>query len=148
MMRIHIKPSPAFELQFPYFDNVVIVSVKCSVNCKNMNSLLPSLHWGPSHPSASQLRFPHPSTTMQPALPSPPPLSYPRAFAQTVYSSWNSHPPSLPGKGLLSYYDPVQPFQPMGSPWETEDSHSAHPPHCPCLSQWGLLHLVMELSPP
>lgn len=77
MMRIHIKSSPAFELQFPYFNNVVIVAVMCSAQSPWLVVRVLSKHERPapvSHPRPSQLRFPHPSTTMQPALQSAPPI--------------------------------------------------------------------------
>lgn len=78
-------------------------------------------HEGPapvSHPRPSQLKLPHPSTTMQPVLLSP----------HLCHTFMPSHKlfilPGIPvlrlcqARACVSYYDPEQPFQPVGSPWE------------------------------
>ena len=106
---IKYKIHSGSELQFPYLSDVVIMSVStqhkaslmvtCSVKLKNRKSLPPSLHWGPSHLSSSQLRLLHSSITMQSGLPNPQPLTcHHKLF---TVPGMPSPPPSLLRQGLF-----------------------------------------------
>lgn len=129
--------------------------MKCSVNRENIKSLLPSLHWGSSHPGPSQLRLPHPSTAMQPGLPRPPLPSCLHAFPLTSPLLFLEFPSflALQAQGLFFLFPSSSAISAHGKPLEPLHllSHSAPsgpPPHCPSLSHCELLHLVVELSPP
>lgn len=120
-----------------------------------MTSLLPSLHWGPSHPHPSQLGLPNPSTTLQPGLqaPSPPPPLSCLGTKHLLLSSLSSlysltaRPGSVsPLTIQLSHVN--NPCEALGAlhGLPRQKVPSPCPPHCPCLSHCGLLQPAVELS--
>lgn len=118
--------------------------VKCSVKRQNVTSLLLRLPRDPPNPSPNQPRLPH---SVQLELPSPSTSGMPSCLCTNCLLLLECLP--LPPAHRFCYC-PALAFQPVDSlihsPRRRLLIASTHPR--PGLSHCGLLHLVVDLSPP
>lgn len=115
--------------------------MKYSVNRENIKSLLPSLHWGSSHPWSQPAEAPSPKHRHAARSPTPPTSIMPSRLP-------TDKPFTLPGIPVLSSSAGPGPVFPISiqlshfSPWEAPGAPSSALPQCPLRPPTPLSQLI------